>query len=114
MNLKSLTPNFFYCNYCLHEDYINSFLIMGKGRILKTTYQCPDCKVIMREKTLKAEMTAFQYGKWVFEVKRFDLTKRLKMDYIVARVKQFGIANSFWLGYKEAKEEYLTGKSEQK
>ena len=88
----------FVCPYCLHVDGINNYLISSPGGgVSHKQRQCPDCHVLMREKTLHQSDTIVGYVGWLRSVMYYDkLTKRIKWDRIKKRLKERGIANRFW------------------
>ena len=98
------------CPYCLYQGKRYMFLVMNKkgDKPQEKTFQCPDCKVIMRHYTLNAtlDMTITAYAKWVYSVRPFD-PGRLKWEKIKDRLREANLTGQFWDAYFAEKQAYM-------
>lgn len=84
------------------------------GEYSRKTFQCPDCKQMMRRDTLLKKVTPREWAIWMYSSIRIWTNPREKFydrlkknpdgSFVFAdRIKLMGIADEFWDGWKEAK-----------
>ena len=94
-----------YCPFCLFSDKSYRF---GAGK-MKT---CPECGQKMHEETLMKEMTPYQFGVWVYDyIVLYRGYGRFRWEKLKQRLKNFGMANDFWQGFRWAKSENASKKA---
>jgi transcription elongation factor Elf1 len=103
IRLEPLTK--YRCPFCLWEGDIYAFRIkLKKGYSFKSA-ECPDCGAKMRMKSLTMDLKPVDYAKWLYEYVKFGGYSKIKWDKLKYRLKQMGIAKTFWEAWKLAKEE---------
>jgi hypothetical protein len=95
------------CPYCLFSDYISKFTLRKKsGQLSEKSFQCPDCKNIMRHSTLINEIITLEnYASWVCNIQEHDIDHRLKWDKIKERLRNIRASSAFWKAYYAKKDE---------
>lgn len=103
------------CPFCAYKDKIQNFRVkLESGGYSRKTYQCVDCGQIMRKNTLTRKISAYQWGEWLYSSIRVwsgdkgSFYHRISWERLKDRVKELGIANDFWNGFKDAKNNYTS------
>jgi len=111
-----LANEIYICPFCAYKDKLINFRIKTEKYTGKT-FQCPDCKQVMRRNTLLRNVTPREWAMWLYASMRvwnksgekfydrikknndgsFTLSKRL---YAMGEE----IANDFWGGWADAKQ----------
>lgn len=116
MSDKILANETYICPFCAYSGKLVEYRIKAESYTGKT-FQCPDCKQIMRRNTLLREITPREWGMWLYASIRvyngihdkfYDRIKKEKdgKKFVLAsRLYQMGesIVNDFWDGWNEAK-----------
>jgi predicted RNA-binding Zn-ribbon protein involved in translation (DUF1610 family) len=93
------------CPYCLGEYPIYRFETYTKSNKMSKKAKCPECHATMLKKTLTADMTPSEYGRWLYDSCGYGGYLKISWDKIKMRVKDMGIADTFWTAFKAAKAE---------
>jgi len=93
------------CPYCLGEYPIYKFETYTKAGKISKKVTCPECKVTMLRKSLTDEMTPTEYGRWLYDSCGYGGYSRISWEKIKMRVRDMGIADTFWTAFKAAKAE---------
>lgn len=113
---KMLATEYYICPFCAYKGKFIEFTTKkNNGDYSRKTFQCPDCKQIMRRNTLTRNVTPREWAIWLYssirvwnnpQEKFYDrLKKNPDGSFVFAdRIKSMGMANDFWEGWKEAKE----------
>lgn len=106
----------FICPFCAYSGKLIDFIIKGQKYTGKS-FQCPDCKQVMRRNTLLRSVTPREWGMWLYASIRVwnkhgdAFYDRIKKEpdgkFVLAkRLYNMGedVADEFWGGWKEAKD----------
>jgi hypothetical protein len=93
------------CPFCLGEYPIYQFESFTKAGKESKKAVCPECKQTMLKKTLTADMSPVEYGRWLYDYTGYGGYKKISWEKIKRRVVEMGIADTFWTAYKAAKAE---------
>jgi len=93
------------CPYCLGEYPIYKFETYTKLNKVSKKAKCPECHATMLKKTLTADMTPVEYGRWLYDACGYGGYAKINWEKIKMRVKDMGIADTFWTAFKAAKAE---------
>lgn len=98
------------CPLCAYTDYPRRFAIKTASGYSRKKFQCPDCKEHMMRNTLYKKLTPYEWGFWLYSSimvwnrPHYRFYDRISWEKLKYRVKNMGIANAFWEGFKDAKE----------
>lgn len=101
------------CPYCGVDDSLKNFLIRQSGGYNKTYVLCPLCGERLLLKTLLADMSAYEWGEWMyintrlFNSPHFKFYDKVHWEILFANLKlKYRMGKEFWRGFHESKEKY--------
>jgi len=110
-----LANEVYICPFCAYKDKLINFRIKTEKYTGKT-FQCPDCKQIMRRNTLLRNVTPREWAIWLYASIRvwnksgekfYDRIKKNKDGSFTMSKRLYAmgeeIANDFWGGWADAK-----------
>ena len=108
-NLVDFETKEYTCPFCLCTKPLYAFYIRIKKGYSEKRFECPDCKQIVRRKTLFKVQSVEEFAEWMFDTFQWN---RVSFDKFRQRLKEMGISYQFWNHYKKYKEELTSGKTE--
>lgn len=106
VKIEAAPPKKYICPFCLYQGYLHEFQIMNKKGPSRKRAKCPDCGQKMRMTTLTQKMTPSDLAKFIFDYTYAFGRYKLSWDKIKPRLKEMGIANTFWEAWKQLKNEW--------
>jgi len=111
------------CPYCANNAPLQKYLIKkADGTYNQKRVKCPLCNEGIKMITLKADMSAYEWGKWiylnirVFNSPHFHFYDKWQHDIFFINLSLFSrsVRNDWWNGFKEykGKSNYQTMKEE--
>lgn len=91
------------CPFCLGEYPSYRFEVHLKSGKKSGKGICPECGQHFLWKTLVSDMTPVQYAEWLYSYMGYGGYQKVSWEKLKLRLKQMGIANTFWEAWKAAK-----------
>lgn len=116
-----LANEIYICPFCAYRGKLISYRIKS-DKYTGKSFQCPDCKQIMRRNTLMRNVTPREWGMWLYASIRvwnkkgeafYDRIKKKpdgKSFVLADRIKLMGeaVTTDFWGGWNDAKDMDIT------
>lgn len=103
----------YFCYLCAYSGKIIDFRMKKSGGGYSSKrYLCPDCQQILREISLKMNITPFEWGALIYSMIRVfnrrgqEFYYRVSFDKLKKRLFRLGINKEFWNGFYTAKNDW--------
>lgn len=90
----------YYCPFCLYYGQHRDFETLTKKGKPSKKIECPECKVMMLDRTLTEKMNAEQYAEWCFDYSSSGFWRKINFDVWKGRLYKLGMSKKFWDKYK--------------
>jgi len=91
------------CPFCLYQAKLSSFFISTKKGISQAKAECPECHNGMLMKSLWMNMSAKEYGKWVWDYRKSGFWQKCPFATWKKRLHDIGWSYDFWNVYRGLK-----------